>query len=189
MRWSLTFPSTPRMTTRSSVTSRADRCRLSRPVIRHSTLRESCNDEPSWVPPPQPERVVAGDVRSLLSRCARISSGSFERGGRRLRIRTRDDPTGGPDDSVERDALCTDSSPIPPGRTGGLNHVGLILESDSECSAIVERVLASGGSVQKSGLREAGGISEAFAYVRDPDGYALELSTQAILYDRISQSP
>jgi catechol 2,3-dioxygenase-like lactoylglutathione lyase family enzyme len=78
------------------------------------------------------------------------------------------------------------SLPIGP---GGLNHLGLILASDSECSALAERVLASGGSVQKSGLREAGGISEAFAYVCDPDGYALELSTQAILYDRILQSP
>jgi catechol 2,3-dioxygenase-like lactoylglutathione lyase family enzyme len=75
------------------------------------------------------------------------------------------------------------SLPVGP---GGLNHVGLILESDSDCSRIAERVAALGGSVQKSGRRELGGISEEFAYVRDPDGYALELSTQAILYDLIS---
>ena len=76
-----------------------------------------------------------------------------------------------------------DSLPVGP---GGFNHAGLILGSDSECSAILERIEALGGSVQKQGRREVGGISEEFAYVRDPDGYAIELSTQAILYDRIS---
>ncbi len=74
------------------------------------------------------------------------------------------------------------SLPVGP---GGLNHVGLILESDSECSVLADRIEALGGSIQKRGRRESAGIAEDFAYVRDPDGYALELSTQAILYDRL----
>jgi catechol 2,3-dioxygenase-like lactoylglutathione lyase family enzyme len=47
---------------------------------------------------------------------------------------------------------------------------------------MVQRVTAHGGAVQKQGTREGARVTEAFAYVRDPDGYALELSTQAILY-------
>ena len=69
----------------------------------------------------------------------------------------------------------------------GLNHLGLILESDEEVTAIVQRVPVCGGIVQKQGRRENLGISEVFAYVRDPDGYAVELSTQAILYHSISR--
>ncbi|MBY0401010.1 VOC family protein [Myxococcota bacterium] len=74
------------------------------------------------------------------------------------------------------------SLPVGP---GGLNHVGLILEADVECTEIVARVEALGGAVQKRGRREEDGVAEEFAYVRDPDGYAIELSTQAILYERI----
>ena len=69
----------------------------------------------------------------------------------------------------------------------GLNHLGLILESDEEVSAMLQRVQVFGGMVQKQGKRESAGISEVFAYVRDPDGYAIELATQAILYRQFSQ--
>jgi lactoylglutathione lyase len=65
---------------------------------------------------------------------------------------------------------------------GGLNHLGLILASDEAVTEMVQHVSAFGGTVQRQGRREEAGITEAFAYVRDPDGYAIELSTQAILY-------
>ena len=69
----------------------------------------------------------------------------------------------------------------------GLNHLGLIVESDEEVASIVERVPHSGGIVQKQGHREGMGFSEAFAYVRDPDGYAIELATQNIVYAQIAE--
>lgn len=69
----------------------------------------------------------------------------------------------------------------------GLNHLGLILESDEDVTIMVERVPRYGGIVQKQGQRESVGLSEAFAYVRDPDGYAVELSTQKILYAQMSE--
>jgi catechol 2,3-dioxygenase-like lactoylglutathione lyase family enzyme len=67
----------------------------------------------------------------------------------------------------------------------GLNHLGLILESDEDVTDMVQRVPTFGGVVQKEGRRESAGISEEFAYVRDPDGYAVELSTQGILYGEL----
>jgi catechol 2,3-dioxygenase-like lactoylglutathione lyase family enzyme len=69
----------------------------------------------------------------------------------------------------------------------GLNHIGLVLESDEDVSRLVQQVEALGGSAEKRGIREQGGVREEFAYVRDPDGYAIELSTQAILYARFEE--
>jgi catechol 2,3-dioxygenase-like lactoylglutathione lyase family enzyme len=65
---------------------------------------------------------------------------------------------------------------------GVLKHLGLVFTSDADVKEIAQRATASGGLVQKQGTRETAGISEAFAYVRDPDGYVIELSTRAILY-------
>jgi catechol 2,3-dioxygenase-like lactoylglutathione lyase family enzyme len=65
---------------------------------------------------------------------------------------------------------------------GGLNHWGLVVAHDGVVQRMADRVVASGGTLSKLGRREGGGVSEAFAYVRDPDGYAVELSTQAVLY-------
>jgi hypothetical protein len=42
---------------------------------------------------------------------------------------------------------------------------------------MIQRVPIFGGMVQKQGKWESAGISEVFAYVRDPDGYAIELAT------------
>jgi len=69
----------------------------------------------------------------------------------------------------------------------GLNHLGLVLVSDEACHPILERVERLGGTIQKQGVREAAGVSEVFAYVRDPDGYAVELSTQAIVYSQLPE--
>lgn len=71
------------------------------------------------------------------------------------------------------------SLPVGP---GGLNHLGLIVNDDEDVIELVKRVTTLGGTVQKQGRRAEGGKSETFAYVRDPDGYVIELSTQALLY-------
>ena len=67
-----------------------------------------------------------------------------------------------------------------------------MLEADEGVTEIAQRVTALGGTVHQQGRREVAGVAEAFAYVRDPDGYAIELSTQPILYaqcaDRSSRS-
>ena len=83
-----------------------------------------------------------------------------------------------------RTLLALTQAPSLPVGPRGLNHLGLVLESDTDLDALIPRVTANGGSIQKQGTRQQSGESEAFAYVRDPDGYALELSTQAILYGR-----
>jgi len=72
-------------------------------------------------------------------------------------------------------------------RPEGRNHLGLVLTSDESCALILARIEGYGGSIQKRGTRAAGGVSEEFAYVRDPDGYAIELSTQAILYSQFPE--
>jgi len=68
----------------------------------------------------------------------------------------------------------------------GLNHLGLVLMSDESVAEITQRVTNLGGSIQSNGTREWAGVSEAFAYIRDPDGYAIEISTQAILYAQLA---
>jgi predicted nucleotidyltransferase len=86
-----------------------------------------------------------------------------------------------------RTILALTHAPSLPVGPGGLNHLGLVLESDEEVTQMVQRVPTFGGVVQKQGRREGAGIAEAFAYVRDPDGYAIELSTQALLYRQLRE--
>ena len=81
-----------------------------------------------------------------------------------------------------RTLLALTSAPSLPVGPGGLNHLGLVLDADEGVTEMAQRVTALGGAVHKQGRREGAGVAEAFAYVRDPDGYAIELSTQAILY-------
>jgi catechol 2,3-dioxygenase-like lactoylglutathione lyase family enzyme len=81
-----------------------------------------------------------------------------------------------------RTLLALTSAPSLPVGPGGLNHLGLVLDTDEGVAEMVQRVTALGGAVHKQGRREGAGVVEMFAYVRDPDGYAIELSTQAILY-------
>lgn len=64
---------------------------------------------------------------------------------------------------------------------GGMNHFGLVVPDD-EVERIVARVVVAGGKVLKSGLRSHGSVDEAFAYIQDPDGYAIEVCSQRILY-------
>jgi len=81
-----------------------------------------------------------------------------------------------------RTILALTQGPSFPVAAGGLNHLGLVLDSDEDVTEMVQRATAHGGTIQKEGTRERAGVSEAFAYIRDPDGYAIELSTQAVLY-------
>jgi hypothetical protein len=49
---------------------------------------------------------------------------------------------------------------------------------------MVRDVERAGGRLISRGVREEHGISEAFAYVSDPDDYIIELSTQSLLLGR-----
>jgi len=67
------------------------------------------------------------------------------------------------------------SFPIGP---GGVNHLGFVFASDADVEAAVAVVADAGGLVLRRGAREGRGAPVVFAYVSDPDGYAIELSTQ-----------
>lgn len=81
----------------------------------------------------------------------------------------------------------TQAASLPLG-AGSLNHLGLILDEDAELEPLLARVEELGGRVGRSGRREEKGVSETFAYVRDPDGHAVELSTQAMLYSLLRKA-
>jgi catechol 2,3-dioxygenase-like lactoylglutathione lyase family enzyme len=53
-------------------------------------------------------------------------------------------------------------------------------------SAATQQVERLGGKVRSQGDREHDGQRESFAYVQDPDGYHVELSTQGIVLAGIS---
>ena len=65
--------------------------------------------------------------------------------------------------------------------TGGMSHFGIIVE-DAEVEALANKVVAYGGTILEHGVREENGVAEPFAYVRDPDGYAIEIASQSIVY-------
>ena len=75
----------------------------------------------------------------------------------------------------------TEAKSLPVGAPG-LNHLGLVVDSDADVAHVLEGVEGHGGSVIKHGSRGTADLGEAFAYVRDPDGYAIEVATQAVLY-------
>ena len=66
---------------------------------------------------------------------------------------------------------------------GGMSHFGIVVD-DTEVAAITKRVEAAGGIILKQGVREENGIKEPFAYVRDLDGYAIEIASQSIIYNQ-----
>ena len=63
----------------------------------------------------------------------------------------------------------------------GMSHFGIIVE-DEEVEILTKKVESCGGNILKQGLREENGVKEPFAYVRDPDGYAIEIASQQIVY-------
>ena len=58
------------------------------------------------------------------------------------------------------------------GTSGGVNHFGFRLADGADLDRAVAEVEAAGGTLVKRGEHSPG---EAFAYVRDPDGYMIEL--------------
>lgn len=58
------------------------------------------------------------------------------------------------------------------GRNGGVGHFGFKLESDADLDAAISEVVRAGGALEK---RSAPGAGRSYAYVRDPDGYLIEL--------------
>jgi catechol 2,3-dioxygenase-like lactoylglutathione lyase family enzyme len=58
------------------------------------------------------------------------------------------------------------------GMNGGVNHFGFRLTDASDFDAAVTEVEAAGGTLVKRGEHSSG---VPFAYVRDPDGYLIEL--------------
>ena len=58
------------------------------------------------------------------------------------------------------------------GTSGGILHYGFQLEDKAQLDNAIEQVIAAGGSLKKRGDF---GPDLPFAYVRDPDGYEIEL--------------
>ncbi|PWT95010.1 MAG: hypothetical protein C5B55_01820 [Blastocatellia bacterium] len=58
------------------------------------------------------------------------------------------------------------------GVSGGILHFGFALTDDQSLDAAIEEVISAGGTLKKRGEFRPG---LPFAYVRDPDGYEIEL--------------
>lgn len=65
--------------------------------------------------------------------------------------------------------------------THGVSHFGLVVEN-AEVEAVTKKVESYGGTIIEKGLCEDNGVKESFAYVRDPDGYAIEIFSQQIVF-------
>jgi catechol 2,3-dioxygenase-like lactoylglutathione lyase family enzyme len=78
----------------------------------------------------------------------------------------RDVVTINADSSADRDAM---------GKTGGIAHFGFRLHTEGDLESALALASESGGTVLKRGTRSAGPHREAWAFVRDPDGYEVEL--------------
>lgn len=58
------------------------------------------------------------------------------------------------------------------GQNGGVGHFGFRLEPDADLDAAVAEVVRAGGTLVRRSRPEDG---RSYAYVRDPDGYLIEL--------------
>jgi len=70
------------------------------------------------------------------------------------------------------DVLAFEHRPAQAGMQGGIIHFGFRLERASDIDAAVSAVTAAGGTLIRRG-EFAPGLP--YAYVRDPDGYEIEL--------------
>jgi catechol 2,3-dioxygenase-like lactoylglutathione lyase family enzyme len=66
----------------------------------------------------------------------------------------------------------TESERGRPGESGGIAHFGFRLKRAEDMDAAVQEIVAAGGRLIRRGEHSPG---ELFAYVTDPDGYAIEL--------------
>jgi catechol 2,3-dioxygenase-like lactoylglutathione lyase family enzyme len=70
------------------------------------------------------------------------------------------------------DVLAFERRPATAGREGGILHFGFRLQLASDIEAAVAAVLAAGGTLTSRG-EFAPGVP--YAFVRDPDGYEIEI--------------
>ncbi|HZN13165.1 MAG TPA: VOC family protein [Acidimicrobiales bacterium] len=68
--------------------------------------------------------------------------------------------------------LNASGDPATAGTSGGVEHFGFRLREGADLDDAIKQIEAAGGSLVRRG-EHAPGI--AFAYVRDPDGYEIEL--------------
>jgi catechol 2,3-dioxygenase-like lactoylglutathione lyase family enzyme len=70
------------------------------------------------------------------------------------------------------DVMAFELMPEGAGQSGGVIHFGLRLTGPERLDEVLDRVLASGGVLLRRGDF---GDHQPFAFVRDPDGYEIEL--------------
>src|SRR5262249_45139258 len=70
------------------------------------------------------------------------------------------------------DVIAFELMPEGAGQPGGVIHFGLRLRGPERLAEVVDRVVAAGGTVLQRGDF---GDQQPFAFVRDPDGYEIEL--------------
>jgi catechol 2,3-dioxygenase len=70
------------------------------------------------------------------------------------------------------DVLAFELMPEGAGQAGGVLHFGLRLTSPERLDEVLERVIAAGGVLLNRG--DFGG-NQPFVFVRDPDGYEIEI--------------
>jgi catechol 2,3-dioxygenase-like lactoylglutathione lyase family enzyme len=71
--------------------------------------------------------------------------------------------------------LNADSTRGDPGDSGGIAHFGFRLIKATDMDRAIEEVEGAGGTLVRRGEHSPG---EFFAYVRDPDGYLIEIDAQ-----------
>jgi catechol 2,3-dioxygenase-like lactoylglutathione lyase family enzyme len=71
-----------------------------------------------------------------------------------------------------RDVLVFERTDATPGTTGSIAHFGFRLRAPAELARAIEAVTDAGGEVVESGEFCPG---EPYAFVRDPDGYLVEI--------------
>lgn len=70
------------------------------------------------------------------------------------------------------DVMAFELMPDDAGRPGGVIHFGIRLTAPDRLDGVVDRILAAGGTLIQRGDF---GHNQPFAFVRDPDGYEIEL--------------
>jgi catechol 2,3-dioxygenase-like lactoylglutathione lyase family enzyme len=70
------------------------------------------------------------------------------------------------------DVLALELDPANAGKSGGIGHFGFRLMAPEDIGHAMEAVKAAGGTVIRHGEFQPG---EPYAYVKDPDGYEIEL--------------
>ena len=78
------------------------------------------------------------------------------------------------------DVIAFERRPHDAGRQGGIIHFGFRLTCPEDIDAAVSEVEAAGGTVSSRGEFAAG---SPYAFVRDPDGYEIEIWYEATTFD------